>query len=112
MGDYNPLHISPEFSAAGGFPIPIMHGLASLGIAGRLIQNAYGPYHNIKVRFSGPILPGQTIVVRMWKSAGFVTFEAIVKETGKPVISGAGAELVSDTEAETPSKVAPVLPRL
>lgn len=93
-GDRNPLHIDPEFSKVGGFDVPILHGLCFFGIAGKAIWKTYGQYRNIKVRFAGTVLPGQTIVTEMWKEGNTVVFQAKVKETGKLCISGAGAELV------------------
>jgi multifunctional beta-oxidation protein len=94
MGDRNPLHIDPGFSAAGGFKIPILHGLATFGISGKHVYQSYGPFKNIKVRFSGTVLPGETIVTEMWKEAGKVIYRAKVKETGKSCISNAAVELL------------------
>ena len=94
-GDRNPLHIDPEFSKVGGFEVPILHGLCFFGIAGKHIYQKYGAFKNIKVRFAGTVLPGQTIVTEMWKDGNFVIFQAKVKETGKLAIAGAGAELVA-----------------
>lgn len=92
-GDRNPLHIDPEFSKVGGFKDPILHGLCSFGIAGKAVFKTYGPFRNIKVRFAGVVVPGQTLVTEMWKEGNTVIFQSKVKETGKPAIAGAGAEL-------------------
>lgn len=93
-GDRNPLHIDPEFSKVGGFKTPILHGLCFFGIAGKAVLNKFGPYRNIKVRFAGVVLPGQTLVTEMWKEGRTVIFQTKVKETGKLCIAGAGAELM------------------
>jgi multifunctional beta-oxidation protein len=93
-GDRNPLHIDPDFAAVGGFKEPILHGLCSFGIAGKAVLQTYGQYKNIKVRFAGTVIPGQTLVTEMWKEGNTVVFQVKVKETGKLAISGAGAELV------------------
>ena len=95
MGDRNPLHIDPAFSSVGGFKDPILHGLATFGISGKHVYQAYGPFKNIKVRFSGTVLPGQTIVTEMWKEgAGKVLYRVKVKESGKICISNAAVELL------------------
>ena len=94
MGDRNPLHIDPEFSKVGGFEVPILHGLATFGISGKHVFQAYGPFRNVKVRFAGTVLPGQTVVTEMWREGGKVVYQVKVNETGKLCISGAGAELL------------------
>ncbi|KAI5362374.1 putative short-chain dehydrogenase/reductase SDR, maoC-like dehydratase domain-containing protein [Septoria linicola] len=93
MGDRNPLHIEPEFAKVGGFDTPILHGLASFGITGKHVFQQYGPMKSFKVRFAGVVLPGQTIVTEMWKEGNKIIYRAKVKETGKPCISHAAAEL-------------------
>lgn len=93
-GDRNPLHVDPEFSKVGGFKVPILHGLCFFGIGGKHVVQKYGMFRNIKVRFAGVVLPGQTLITEMWKEGGHVIFQQKVKETGKLSISGAGAELV------------------
>ncbi|EKG10229.1 Short-chain dehydrogenase/reductase SDR [Macrophomina phaseolina MS6] len=97
-GDRNPLHIDPEFSKVGGFETPILHGLCFFGIAGKHILKTFGPFKNIKVRFAGTVLPGQTLKTEMWKNGKIVVFQVTVKETGKLAIAGAGAELINGAE--------------
>lgn len=94
-GDRNPLHIDPEFSKVGGFDVPILHGLCFFGISGKHVLQTYGEYKNIKVRFAGSVLPGQTLATEMWKEGNRVIFQTRVVETGKLCIAGAGAELNS-----------------
>ncbi len=93
-GDLNPLHIDPAFSKVGGFETPILHGLCSFGISGKHVLQTFGAFKNIKVRFAGVVLPGQTLVTEMWKTGNVVAFQTKVKETGKLAISGAGVELL------------------
>ena len=95
-GDRNPLHIDPEFSKVGGFKIPILHGLCSMGIAGKHIYATFGKWKSIKVRFAGVVLPGQTLVTEMWKEGNKVIFQVKVKESGKFAIQAAGVELVPE----------------
>nr|BAM62639.1 peroxosiomal multi-functional enzyme [Colletotrichum orbiculare] len=95
-GDYNPLHVDPAFAKMGGFKAPILHGLCFFGIAGKAVYERFGPVKNIKVRFAGTVIPGQTLVTEMWKDGDKVIFQTKVKETGKLAIGGAAAELVDD----------------
>ncbi|KAI5776373.1 hypothetical protein EDC01DRAFT_483062 [Geopyxis carbonaria] len=95
-GDRNPLHIDPAFAAVGGFKDPILHGLCSFGVSGKHVYAKYGAFRNIKVRFAGTVVPGQTLRTEMWKEGGKVIFQTRVVETGKLAIAAAAAELVVD----------------
>lgn len=99
-GDRNPLHIDPEFSKAGGFKVPILHGLCFFGFSGKHVLQTFGMFKNIKVRFAGTVLPGQTLQTEMWKEGNKVIFQTKVKETGKLCIAGAGAELIDEAKAK------------
>lgn len=84
----------------GGFKRPILHGLCFMGIAGKAVYEKFGPFKNIKVRFAGTVLPGETLVTEMWRDGNKVIFQAKVKETGKMAISGAAAELVDGSSSK------------
>jgi len=94
-GDYNPLHIQPEFAAIGGFDKPILHGLASFGISGKHILKTFGPWKDIKVRFAGVAYPGETLVTHMWKEGDNVIFVTKTKERDSIVLGASAATLVS-----------------
>lgn len=92
-GDRNPLHIDPDFALLGGQPVPILHGLCTLGFSVRAVLQVYGAndpsrFRALKARFTKPVLPGQTINVNMWRSGDRIHFETSVLETGVTVISG------------------------
>jgi multifunctional beta-oxidation protein len=91
----SPLHVDPSFAKMGGFKVPILHGLCFFGIAGKAVYETFGAFKNIKVRFAGTVLPGQTLVTEMWKEGEKrIVFQTKVKETGKLAIGGAAVELV------------------
>ncbi|KAK6533862.1 bifunctional hydroxyacyl-CoA dehydrogenase/enoyl-CoA hydratase fox2 [Arthrobotrys megalospora] len=99
-GDRNPLHIDPEFSKVGGFKTPILHGLCFFGISGKHVYNKFGPFKNVKVRFAGTVLPGQTLRTEMWKEGNKVIYQVVVVETGKLAISSAAVELIGSSQSK------------
>jgi multifunctional beta-oxidation protein len=98
-GDLNPLHIDPEFSSKGGFKTPILHGLCSLGVAGKHVFQKYGSYRDLRGKFTSPVLPGQTLRTEMWLEKSRVFFQVVVVETGKKAISSAAVTLDSANTA-------------
>eukprot|EP00405_Crypthecodinium_cohnii_P000150 CAMPEP_0194763278 /NCGR_PEP_ID=MMETSP0323_2-20130528/18703_1 /TAXON_ID=2866 ORGANISM="Crypthecodinium cohnii, Strain Seligo" /NCGR_SAMPLE_ID=MMETSP0323_2 /ASSEMBLY_ACC=CAM_ASM_000346 /LENGTH=295 /DNA_ID=CAMNT_0039687659 /DNA_START=66 /DNA_END=953 /DNA_ORIENTATION=+ len=98
-GDYNPLHVDPQAAKKGGFETPIIHGLCSLGHTTRCVLDAVAGgdakrFKSVRMRFASPVIPGQTLQVRIWPaSATEVKFETMVKETGKVCISNGMMEL-------------------
>ncbi|KAK5054520.1 hypothetical protein LTR84_001411 [Exophiala bonariae] len=95
-GDTNDLHIDPEVARRTGFERPILHGLCFFGISGKHIYQQYGPYRNIRVRFAGTVVPGQTLRTEAWVFAedNLVLFQTRVLETDKLCITGGRAELL------------------
>lgn len=83
-GDRNPLHTDPSFAALGGFDRPILHGLCTYGFTGRallreLCDNDVTRFQHIEGRFSSPVLPGDTLTVRIWRTgAGAAVFTTSV----------------------------------
>ncbi|GAA6033104.1 hypothetical protein JCM8097_002946 [Rhodosporidiobolus ruineniae] len=94
-GDYNPLHVDPDFAKVGGFDAPILHGLCSFGISGKHIFRTYGAFDDIKVRFAGVLFPGETLVTEMWKEGGKVVFVTKCKERNTVVLSSAAVTLAA-----------------
>ena len=72
-GDRNPLHTDPSFAALGGFDRPILHGLCTYGFTGRallksLCDNDVSRFRHIEGRFSSPVMPGDALTVRVWRT--------------------------------------------
>jgi acyl dehydratase len=83
-GDLNPLHIDPAVAEVAGFPRPILHGLATKGIATYAILSEYcdldpARLRSMSLRFSRPVLPGDVLRFDFWSSKpGAVQFRASV----------------------------------
>ena len=99
-GDVNPLHADPKLAAKVGFDAPILHGLATFGIAGRVvIENIlnWQPelLQTLDMRFSAPVYPGETIVTELWRDGNEASFRAKVKERDQLVLNN-GRAVVAD----------------
>lgn len=66
-GDYNPLHIDPNLAKAVKFPRPILHGLCTLGVSAKALLEKFGPYVELKVRFTNVVFPGEKLRIKAWK---------------------------------------------
>ena len=96
--DYNPLHVDPEVARAAGFSRPILHGLATFGVAGHAILKTCCDYvpaklKTINARFSAPVYPGETIRTEIWQRCNQLLFRARVQERDTVVLSNGYAEI-------------------
>src|SRR5205085_8389623 len=66
-GDFNPIHIAPEFAKAVGLPGNILHGLYGMAQVARAMQQAAGGdprrVKRLSVQFRGMGFPEQEIAV-------------------------------------------------
>lgn len=73
-GDRNPLHSDPWFATTlAGFPRPILHGLCTYGVAGRVLVAELGGgdagrITAIGARFTSPVFPGETLTTSVWRT--------------------------------------------
>jgi acyl dehydratase len=99
-GDFNPIHIDPEFAKAVGLPQNILHGLYSMAIVARgcaaLADGDPRALKRLSVQFRGMGIPEQEIVVSGTVTAvedGRATVEVVAEQGGKKIIRKAEAEV-------------------
>ncbi len=89
-GDYNPLHSDPQTARAAGFHRPILHGLCTFGMVSHAVSRrllaAGGALRSLSLRFSGPVYPGETLSLDVWRDGSFraqvVERDAVVIDNG------------------------------
>ena len=92
-GDRNPLHSDPEIAKFAGFEKPILHGLCTYGFTGRallheLCGSDVAKFGAMDARFSKPVMPGDTLTVRMWDDGKGKAIFQTVNQNGVVVIDG------------------------
>ena len=91
-GDRNPLHADPAFADSVGFSAPILHGLCTYGIACHAVLKTVCHYDytlvtGFDVRFTSPVIPGDTITTEMWQDSNVVSFRCRVKARDVTVLN-------------------------
>ncbi|HXV06148.1 MAG TPA: MaoC/PaaZ C-terminal domain-containing protein [Solirubrobacterales bacterium] len=99
-GDFNPIHIDPEFAKAVGLPGTILHGLYMMGLVARAATDAAGgdprSLKRLSVQFRGMGAPETEIVVSgTVKSAedGRAVIDTVAAQGDNQTIRNAEAEV-------------------
>jgi acyl dehydratase len=99
-GDFNPIHIDPEFARQVGLPGNILHGLYTMAQVARASVGAAGGdprrLRRLSVQFRGMGFPEHEITVTgsvKEERDGRVVIETEARQGGKRIIRNAEAEL-------------------
>jgi acyl dehydratase len=100
-GDFNPIHIDPEFAKAVGLPNTILHGLFMMGLVARSATDVAGgdpkALKRLSVQFRGMGAPETEIVVSgTVKSVegGAAVIDTVAAQGDNQTIRNAEAEVV------------------
>ena len=99
-GDFNPIHIDPDFARAVGLPGNILHGLYSMALVARgcaaIADGDPRALRRLRVQFRGVGIPEQEIIVSgaiRSVDGDRATVEVVAEQGGKRIIRNAQAEL-------------------
>ncbi|PTB18852.1 3-alpha,7-alpha,12-alpha-trihydroxy-5-beta-cholest-24-enoyl-CoA hydratase [Trinickia symbiotica] len=73
-GDANPLHADPEVASKAGFSRPILHGLATYGMAGYAAIRTFAAndatrLKRLALRLTSPVYPGEEVRFQFWRES-------------------------------------------
>jgi len=88
-GDLVPIHLDEEFAKSVGLPGIIIHGLCTMAFTSwAAVEHLAGAdtarLQRLAVRFSRPVLPGQEITTRFWRTGEHDGVVAYAYETSNP----------------------------
>jgi acyl dehydratase len=91
-GDRTRVHIDPALARAAGFPQPTLPGLCTWGLVAKAIVDGElaGDVDRMTgwaARFAGPVYPGETLQVSLWRRPGEMLVNATVLERQAPALS-------------------------
>lgn len=97
-GDLNPLHADPAVARAAGFERPILHGMATMGVAAyavlrTLLGAVPARFAGMRVRFTAPALPGDTLRTELWADGDVVSLRTTAVERGAVVLNNGRVDL-------------------
>ena len=98
-GDFNPIHIDPEFAKQVGLPGNILHGLYTMAQVARASGEAAGGANKLKrlsVQFRGMGFPEQEITVTGTvtdEREGRLVIDTVAEQNGNQIIRNAEAEV-------------------
>ena len=101
-GDLNPIHVDENVAKMAGLPGIVVHGLCTMAFTSKVVIDglcAGDPVRlkRLRVQFSRPVLPGQSITTRVWAAGEHGGHTAYAFETYNPegmaVIRGGIAEI-------------------
>ena len=96
-GDHNPIHLDEATAKMAGLPGVILHGMCTMAMAAvdGLAGGDPTRVKRVAVRFSRPVLPGQELTTKLWRTGdatyGFETYNS----KGSAVIKAGVVELSS-----------------
>ena len=102
-GDFNPIHIDPEFAQQVGLPRNILHGLYTMAQVARACTSAAGgdprSLKRLSVQFRGMGFPEQEISITGEEtdaSDDRTVVELVAEQSGNQIIRNAEAEVELD----------------
>ena len=100
-GDLNPIHTDENMAKLAGLPGIIVHGLCTMAFTSKVVIDhlCHGDPRRLKrlrVRFSRPVFPGQTITTAIWPNSDRDNVKVYSYETTNPE----GRVVITDGIAE------------
>lgn len=74
-GDHNPIHLDRDFARQSGFAGVVLHGMCTMAMASKVVLDGVAGgdpsrLKRIKVQFSRPVFPGQSLTTTVWRLPG------------------------------------------